>query len=171
MNWFFIIFAIMGQEVISLNAMVFGVYHLHFHVGLINILFMLATILDIFVGFFLGKYIHRKIKHGKIIAFVEKWSTRFHKHAGKSGRKVAFILLGSFGFPYVNGFLASWVCMPFLEALIFIFIGNMLWYGTIWLITLGTVSTVPNPWIAICIIIGVTLLIHTIVKRLRTRKV
>lgn len=167
MNWFFIVFALITQEIVSLNAVIFAAYHYHFHVVLIHILFLIATAIDIIIGFIIGKYVRRKMTHGKIVAFAEKWSARFHSYVGRRGRWVALLAIGNFSFPYINAFLAAWLDMPFIESFIFIFIGNIIWYISLWLLVLGIASTIPNPWIAFTVVVSVALIGIYIVKKLK----
>jgi membrane protein YqaA with SNARE-associated domain len=171
MNWLFIAFALITQEIVSLNTVLFWVYHYHFHVVLIHILFIVATIIDIVVGFIAGKFVRRKMTHGKIVRFAEKWSARFNSYVGKRGRWVALLIIGNFSFPYINAFLAAWLDMPFVESFIFIFIGNMIWYVSLWLLVLGVASVVPNSWTALAVIVGITLIALYFMKRFKIRKI
>ncbi len=170
-NWLFIIFALVIQELVSLNAVLFEVHQQHFHVWLIHILFMVATVVDIIAGFFIGKYVQKKLTHGRIFTFAEKWSARFHSFAGKRGKWFALLLLGNFSFPYLNAFIAAWLDISFIESLIFLFIGNMLWYITLWLFMLGVVSVIPNASIALGVIIAVMILIVILVRKFKIRKI
>lgn len=171
MNWLFIIFALVTQEVISLNTVILEVHRYNFHVGLIHILFMAATALDIIVGFTFGTYAKKHLTNKKLVAFAEKWSARFYTLVGKKGKWVALIILGNFSFPYINAFIAPWLNLSFIESFIFIFIGNMIWYATVWLFVLGVVSVVPNPLTGLFVIIAIVILVMLFAKKFTTPKV
>ena len=171
MNWLFIAFALVTQEVVSLNAMIFEVNRYHFHVWFIHVLFIIATLFDIVVGFLIGKYTRKKLVRGKVFAFAEKWSAKFHSYVGTRGRRFALLLIGNFSFPYINAFIAAWLDMPFVESLIFLFIGNMIWYGSLWLLVLGITSAIPNPWMALGVIVSVALLVTVAARKRESKKV
>lgn len=170
MHWIFVAFALITQEVISLNAVIFAAHAHRLPVVLIHVLFVLATIIDIVIGYAIGAYARKKLTRGKITSFAEKWSARFASYAGKKGRWVALLILGNFSFPYINAFLAGWLEMPFIESFIFLFLGNIVWYGFLWLIVLGVVSAVPNAWIAFPIIAAIAIGILLVIRKQKMEK-
>lgn len=170
MNWLFIAFALITQEIVSLNAVIYEVHRHHFHVWLFHILFALATIVDMLIGYAVGRYSRKKVTRGRVAAFADKWSARFHSYVGVRGRKVALFLLGGFSFPYVNAFIAAWLGMPFAESMLFLFIGGMTWYIATWLFVIGVATAIPNPWVALGAIVAVTVLLAALFRRYRVRK-
>ena len=170
-SWAFIIFAIITQEVVSLNTVIFEVHEYHFHVVLFHFLYMLATAIDIAIGFLIGAYAKKKLLHGKIAAFAGKASVRVNQYIGEKGRKFALTMLGIISFPLLNGFIASWLGMPFLESFIFLFVGTMIWYIGTWLFIAGVVAFIPNPLIALSVILGITFVALILMRKMKVGKV
>lgn len=147
------------QEGVTLNALFFEVHKSHTPVWFITVLFILTTILDISIGYFAALLIKKHWPHGKIVAKAHQLANKFHSSLGKHGKWVALFLLGNFSFPYINGFVAAWLGFSFLETLIVMLLGNMLWYVTCWLLVLGLVAAIPNAQYAFIGVIIVSFLL------------
>lgn len=155
------------QEVILLNTLIFETRQGHYIAWVIHIMFMVATIFDIWVGYRIGKWAKQRYTTGKIVEFANKWTERFHSYVGRRGRLLALFLLGNFSFPYVNSFIAAWLAIPFWEMLIVFFIGNVTFYFLGWFVIGGISTLIPNPAIALPVIVGLTIITILLFKRFR----
>jgi membrane protein YqaA with SNARE-associated domain len=157
------------QEIVSLNATLLYA-HKH-HIGLlIFILFILTTVIDLVIGYYLGKWVKGRFTKGKIVVWIQKRVGQFHSYVGKKGRWVALLLLGNFSFPYINAFIAAWLDMPFWESFFWLFVGNMTWYGFMWLIVIGVSSIVHNIAIAFPIILLIVVVATILFRRWKFKR-
>jgi hypothetical protein len=74
-------------------------------------------------------------------------------------------LLGNFSFPYINAFIAAWLDVPFWESFFWLFVGNMIWYGLMWLVVIGVSSVVHNIAIAFPIILLIVIVVMIASRR------
>jgi hypothetical protein len=88
-----------------------------------------------------------------------------------NGRRLTLALFGFLNFPYVNGFIGSWLNLSFADTLLFTLVGNAFWYLSI----VGAVTgigaiTTDSRWIAaVAIVLAVGLAIAVKVLRLKKR--
>jgi membrane protein YqaA with SNARE-associated domain len=170
-QWLFIAFILISQEVVLFNGLLLKTHQGAYSLSLIFILFIIATTLDIVVGYCLAIWAKKKWRKGKVVAFANKWTDRFHAFVGKRGKWLALLLLGNFSFPYLNAFIAGWLGIAFGEMFIFLFIGNMINFATSLLLVLGVASFIPNPSFAFLGIIAVSILIVIVTKKLKATKI
>lgn len=166
--WLLAIGILLVQEVVSLNALLLETHHGHYELWLIHSIFVAATVFDIWTGDYAGRYAKKKITKGKVVAFAQKISDRFHRSVGRSGRRAALLLLGTLSFPYVNSFVSAWLDIPLRESFGFLFLGNMISYTMYWIIVLGVSSVIPNPFIAFPIMVTILGTVLFIAKRFRS---
>jgi membrane protein YqaA with SNARE-associated domain len=162
-----IVFLFVGlfvQELITFNALILATHQGYFPIILIHALFIIATIIDIIVGFYLGRYLHNKSSQTKIATYIQKISDRFST-TKKYHRWLALLILGNVSFPYVNSCIAGYLGMPFWESSFFIFLGDVIWYISLWGIVLGISSITKNIYFVIGGVVLVSLVIHFIVRR------
>ena len=159
------------QEIISMNALVFATSHGAYPTLLIHIVFVIATLIDIGIGFFIGKFLRKKTSGSKVALWIQKTSDRFSLSTKKYRRWIALLLLGNFSFPYINACIAGYLDMPFWESLFFIFIGDLIWYATVWLVVISISSLVKNLFIAFLIIIMIALLVMIAVRKFSGKRV
>ena len=155
------------QEVVLLNTLIFQTHQGYYMPWIIHLMFVCATVFDIWIGYRIGKWAKRRYATGKVVEFANRWTERFHAYVGKRGRILALFLLGNFSFPYLNSFIAAWLMIPFWEMMIIFFIGNVTFYFLGYFIIGGISSLIPNPAIALPVIIGLTLLSILLFKRFR----
>ena len=152
------------QELVSLNATLLYA-HIH-HIGwLILGLFIVTTMIDLVIGFYLGLWVKRKFKKGKVIVWIQNMTARFHALVGTRGRWVALLLLGNFSFPYINAFIAAWLDMPFWESFFWLFVGNLIWFGLLWLIIIGVSGVVHNVAIVFPVVLLIVILIMIVLRK------
>jgi hypothetical protein len=159
------------QESVTLNGLLVKTHQGDYSALTVTTLFIIITVIDIMLGFLLGKYAKQKWNNGKVELFAKKMSDRFYAYIGKRGRKIYLLLLGYFSFPYVNAFIAAWLNISFAESFWYIFAGNMIFYATSWLLVLGITSIVPNPFFAFIAVIAVTILLVAATRVLKSQKI
>ena len=156
--WLFIIAALFFQEPATTDTALFQARQNHLNLYLIHCIYIIATIIDIYGGFFIGKWIQEKFKDTRFEKFSHKWADKIENFIGRKGEKFVLILLAVINFPWANAFLASWLKISFKNVLLYIFIGNCIWYGIEWGINLGLRSLIPDPHLALYAIAGTALL-------------
>ena len=167
----FIFAGLFLQEIVSINALVFATHHGLYPALLIHVLFVIATIFDIVVGYFVGTFLRKKTLHTRVTAYIHKLSDRFSLSTKKYRRWFVLFLLGNFSFPYINSCIAGYLGMPFWESSFFIFIGDVVWYVSIWLVVLSVSAVVKNIYIAFIIIIVIAFLIMALLKKVNMKRI
>lgn len=162
MNWPFATFALVSQSVIAMNALIFQVYTAAPQCAwIIHILFTIITIVEIVIGYVIGKYVRNHFTKGRLVRFAEYCSGKLRKVSGtgKWANYLALFILANFSYPYVNAFIAAWFGLSFGESLLFLAIGNLTGYILYWAFVTGVIHAVPSTPIALCIIIGAPVLL------------
>lgn len=158
------------QEPISTAAVLLQAYQLHYNTWIIHLIFALATIIDIAVGYYLGLLIKKKFGDRKLVKSLDEKLEKFSAFIGKNGKIFALVVYSPIIFP-ISGFFIPWLDISFGEALVFTFIGEIIfWYLPEWLIVLGIKIFVGNPFTALYSIIIVSTLLSLGVKYLFDRK-
>lgn len=170
-RFLFALLIVFIQETVTLNGLLVEVRQGFSSIWIITALFTVATVIDIFVGYWLGRAMKRRFKRGPIRVFARKWIKRLQEYIGRHGRKVYMLLLAYFSFPYINAFIAAWLDIPFGESLLYLFLGNMLFYVTSWLLVLGVMSIIPNPFIAFGLVIILTVAVTVAMRVWKSRKI
>lgn len=162
--WLLLITTLFFQEPATTDTMLFQARTNHINLWFVHFVWLIATIIDIWFGFKLGKWLQRFYTGTRFESFSKKWAVRIENFIGRKGEKFALILLGIINFPWANAFLASWLTIDYKDIFVFIFIGDTIWYVLEWGINLGVRSIIPNPHLAIYIVILVALLFSVISK-------
>lgn len=168
--WTFIILALFVQEPATTDAALFQARQHHLSLWLIHGIWVLATVIDIHLGYKFGQWIQQKFAGKKFTALSNRWADKVQNLIGRKGEQFALILLGIINFPYVNSFLGSWLKLNYKRIFVLLFIGDAIWYATEWGINLGLRRLIPNPHLALYIIVATGLLLgllyKTILKKL-----
>ncbi|MDB5188911.1 MAG: hypothetical protein JWM92_509 [Candidatus Nomurabacteria bacterium] len=170
-QWPWVILILFVQETVTLNGLLVKTHQWDYSIWIITLLFIIATTVDIIIGYAIGRYAKKRFNNGKVKAFAVKWSLRLTAYMGKHQRKIYLVLLGYFSFPYLNAFITAWLDISFAESFFYLFVGNMIFYITSWLLVLGITSIVPNPFIAFIAVILVTILVTIAARIWRARKI
>ena len=165
-TWLFLILTVIIQEPASTDAAIFQVRHLGYNLWIVHLIWLVATLFDIWFGYVLGKYIQRKFKETKFEKFAEKWAGKFEQFIGKRGEKSTLVLLGTINFPYLNSFLASWFSIPFKNVFACVLIGDAIYWAIEWGINIGVRSFVIDPHLALYSVIALGLLFSIFSKRI-----
>lgn len=162
--WLFVIVALFFQEPATTDAAFFQARQNHLNIWVIHLIYIVATLIDICVGYSLGKWLQKSTKESRFERFSSNWASKVERFIGRRGEKFVLILLGIINFPWLNAFLASWLRIPFRSVLLLIFIGNGIWYAIEWGINLGLRSLIPDPHLALYAVVGTALLFSVFSK-------
>jgi len=163
-TWTFIIFALFIQEPASTDAAIFLIREQHINLWLINLIWATATVIDITVGYLIGKWIQRRFQNAKLVKWSERWATRIENFIGRKGERFSLILLGIINFPYLNAFLASWLKLSFKNVFILIFIGDTLYWIIEWVINVSVRSYFSDSHTVLYVVVGLGLLFSIVSK-------
>ncbi len=126
----------------------------------IHIIWAVATIADMYVGYLLGSLLKKRLSKNKFVEKMDAWAEEFTQALGGYGANIALMFLGIINFPYLNTFIAAWLDVPLNLAILFTLIGNFIWYLLLWGTVLGLTSFIHNPSIILLIIIALGALGH-----------
>src|SRR5258706_15183718 len=100
--------AFLAQEPVSSNAILLEAYQYRYNILIIHSLFIIATILDAIIFYYLGLLTHKKFPKSKVVLYANRKSESFLKFAGKSGQRFTLFLYGPIIFP-ISAFIAPWI--------------------------------------------------------------
>jgi membrane protein YqaA with SNARE-associated domain len=160
------------QELALTEATLIFVYHSGFNLWMVHAIWLAATIIDITIGFYVGRYLKNRLAGFKWFnATIGKWSVKFKGYVGQGGKALALVLLGLFLFPYFAAFLAAWFDVDFTKAIIFVSLGNLVWYLFVLGTALGINFLVPNIKLAITLVILAVVIIDVFSRLMRKRSI
>lgn len=162
--WWFVIGSVIVQEPVSTDAVIFQIRHLHLNLLIVNSIWVIATVFDIWFGYTLGKFIQKKIANTKFEQKVLRLVKGVEHFMGKKGEWFTLVLLGIINFPYANSFLASWLSISKRDVFICLFIGDVLYWGIEWMINIGVRSFVKNPQLALVGVLGGAVVLSIVSK-------
>ncbi len=134
--WIYIVAAMVVQELAVVAAALGFAYHLELNIFLVHGIWLVATVIDALGGFILGQWIRGKYGAWVITRHAEALAEALERRISTNGRRLTLVVFGFLNFPYVNGFIGSWLNLSFADTLVFTLIGDALWYVSIW----GTVA-------------------------------
>jgi hypothetical protein len=136
--WLFLLATLMLQELFSSAAIVTPLYVAHYSTVLIHLTFIIATILDISIGYYVGSSIKKNASSNRFVTFIEKKAARYKfLSRGTARRRLALFIFGPPLFP-VTAFFAPLVGYSFYESFSILLLGEMtFWYVPEWLLILG----------------------------------
>jgi membrane protein YqaA with SNARE-associated domain len=158
-TWLFVIATLFIQEPASSDAAIFQVRHLGLNIWLVNLLWIIATTIDICAGYALGKWIQRRFSGSAFVAWTARWAARIEEFIGKKGERFAVILIGVINFPWLNAFAVSWLKLSFRNIFVLLFIGDVIYWALEWAINIGVRSVFTNSHTALYIVIALGLVL------------
>ena len=168
--WILIAAVLIPQEFAS-SAIVFIIaLQNNFPIWAINLIWLVTTSLDMYVGYMLGKFTREKFHGTRFFHWVERWVERGRGVLGMHGEKLSLALLGIIDFPYVNTFIGAWIGLPFNLSFLLTLAGNFIWFLFLWGTVLGLSAFVSNPDIIILILVVAGILSHFLLKFSRSNK-
>lgn len=163
--WLFLLATFMLQELFSSAAVLTPLYAGHYSVWLIHLTFIIATILDISIGYYVGSYIKRNASSNRFVTFIEKKAARYKfLSRGTTRRRLALFLFGPPLFP-ITAFFAPLIGYTFYESFLILLLGEMtFWYGPEWLLILGLHTFIGSHLWVISIILIFVFWVYPLLK-------
>jgi membrane protein YqaA with SNARE-associated domain len=158
------------QEPISSGVFILEAYQLGYNLLIVHAPFILATLLDITLGYFIGSYIEKHFHSGKIVTYLISKTQAASAILGKYGEYLFLFVWGPMIFPW-STLIAPWLRIPFWKTFVLLFLGDLiLWYGGQWLLVLGVKTFIPDPLLALYALVLVALLVTVGMKYLLKQK-
>ena len=161
--------AFLFQEPISSSAILLYVYQNGASIWTIHFLFLLATSIDIVIGYFLGKLIFQKYHDSKIGKYISMWVKKMEVYQkSKSSRFILFIIAIAV-FP-VSSLFMPWFRISLARSFVLLLIGEIVfWYSITWLTVLGVNDSVVNPAHAIIAVVIVSVCLNVVFNFFRRK--
>jgi hypothetical protein len=157
---FFLFLVLLVQEPVSSTAAVLSAYLQGIPVLLIHITYISATIVDIFIGYYIGNYFYRKTTPSRFVSYLSHKARLFvsMKYVKKYPRTMLFTW-GSIIFP-ITALIIPFLGISFFESFIILMAGQLLfWYSGIWLLVLGMDTFFNGNLQIACVVFFVVVLI------------
>lgn len=136
MTLFLIILALFVQEPASTDAAIFQIRELHLNLWFVHSLWLAATVIDIAVGYKLGKYFQTRYLGSAVIQKIKRWTYALEEFVGRKGEVFAIILIGIINFPWLNAFFVSWLRVPFKRLFWLLLFGDLIYWIIAWMINI-----------------------------------
>lgn len=167
--WLVITGVLFIQEGIATLAVLLTAYQLHYPLLAIHAIWLAATVIQICLGYALGKWIQKKFADSKVEKRVKKYAESLDRSIGKRGEAVALILLSGIVSPGITAFLGSWLNVSFRNILIFAVLGDLIWYVSEWVTVIGATDIASLVRIGPLFILIAVVAIGLIVKVVRKK--
>lgn len=168
--WLLIVSVLIPQEFATTAIVLVIAMQNNFPIWLINLIWLVTTSLDIYVGYMLGKITLEKSHGTRFYYWAERWIKKGRSRLGLRGEKFSLALLGIIDFPYINAFIGAWIGLPFNMAFLLTLAGNFIWFLFLWGTVLGLSAFVSNPDIIFLILIVAGILSHFLLKLSKSNK-
>ncbi|HVN26471.1 MAG TPA: hypothetical protein VMT99_02350 [Candidatus Paceibacterota bacterium] len=119
----------------------------------IHIIWAVGTVIDMYVGYELGRLLKTRLKGKRAVAWIDRSAHKVEQWLGGHGTNVALLLLSIVDFPYLNAFIGAWLDVPLGMTMLFTFIGNFGWYLALWGTVLGLSAFIKNSSIILLVVI------------------
>lgn len=130
--WIYIAAAMLVQELAVVAAALGFAYRMGLNIFLVHGIWLVATVIDTIVGFKVGAWIRKKFATSLVARHAESLAGSLERRISTNGRRLTLVVFGFLNFPYVNGFIGSWLSLSFRDTLLFTLVGDFLWYVSIW---------------------------------------
>ncbi len=163
--WLFLLGVLMLQDLFSSAAVLTPLYAGQYSVWLIHLTFIVATILDISIGYYVGNYIKKNASANRFVTFIEKKAERYKSLSkGTTRRRLALFIFGPPLFP-VTAFFVPLLGFSFYESFSLLLLGEVtFWYGPEWLLILGMHTFLGSHLWMISILLILTFWVYPLVK-------
>jgi hypothetical protein len=134
-SWLFLFLTLMLQEPITSGGVIFHMYEGEMNVYLIHATFLLATVIDILIGYGVGWLIREKTFANGFVTYVHKKASHYKMLSrGTFSKRMALFIFGPIIFP-ITAFFTPLIGFSFYESLIILLLGEIVfWYGPEWLL-------------------------------------
>ena len=144
-------------------------YRAGLNVAIINAIWVTVTLVEIYAGFALGKWAERRFPHAKPTQWGKKVAGIAERRIGKGGKKFLLFSLGFLTFAPVVAFAAAWLDVSLAAILIFVLLGEFVWYVLEWGAALGVSATNSNLVTELTVILTLGILITLLSTRFRKK--
>lgn len=169
MNLIILTITLIFQEAATTGAALLGAQSEHLNPWIVHLIWLATTIIDIAIGFAAGKWVQRRFVDSKLDHWTKKWAVKAEGAIGKTGTKIAILLIAFITYPYLIAFVASWLpTIKLRDIFFYTILGNAVWYTFEWGTILGITAAGHNYELIFAIIAaaGITLiLIGNFIKR------
>lgn len=168
--WLALIVTMIFQETATSSLLLHQTKLNHIQPLTVTYIWLLSTSFDIFIGYFLSQWIKRRFSNKNIVQRITRYSDHAQKVIGAKGETVGLAILSVISFPYINSFIGGWLGLSLPIIFLATFLGNVLWYLTIWGTVAGT-SNITHQLTAIFVTIAVTLTATFLVRWMLIRSI
>lgn len=126
--WYIILLAFLVQEAVLIAPALVLAHGAQFSLILLFLLWIFATIFMVLLGYLLGKVTQYYFQNWKFQIFLTKKAESIEGTLGDKGQNVFLFILGIFYYPYVIGFAASWFKHSMSNVILYIVLGDCLWF-------------------------------------------
>jgi membrane protein YqaA with SNARE-associated domain len=151
--WLLLTATLLVQEGLSTTVLLLRAYQEHYPLIAIHLIWLVVTVLQIYIGYYLGRWIQKRFKGSKFELWLKKSAHSLEKYIGTSGQALALILVAGVVSPAIAALGASWLEITFTSVLIFALIGDFIWYVSEWATVFGVTHFFGNPVIEIVVVI------------------
>ncbi|MDR3547212.1 MAG: hypothetical protein P4M11_02855 [Candidatus Pacebacteria bacterium] len=135
--WWIIIGTLIVQEGISTTVVLLDAVHAHYSLWAIHAIWLVVTIVQIFAGYFLGKWIQGRFASSKLEQWIQKYADKLEVSIGERGEEIALLLASALVSPAATSLLASWLDLSLTRVFIFALLGDLIWYLSEWVTVFG----------------------------------
>lgn len=135
--WLLIIGALTLQEGLSTTVVLLEAVHNHYPLILIHLIWLVVTVAQIYLGYYIGKWIQTRYKYSKFERWLEKYARKLDDSVGKRGELLALLLASAIVSPAATALLASWLDISITRIVTFALLGDFLWYLSEWATVVG----------------------------------
>ena len=163
-TWLTLSLVLIGQEAVTMSTALFEAYRLGLNLWVVHTLWVVFEIFDLVVGYAIGKWLQRRYAKSRVVTHAKRIAAALERRMGRYGKNLTLIVLGFFLFPYLSSFLISWLADPFLALAPLLFIGDALYYATVWGVALGALQTSTGFIATLLALFGLALLLAFVSK-------
>jgi hypothetical protein len=131
--WLLLASVLLLQEPLSTTFVVLEVVRAHYSIHFIHLLWIILTIVQICLGYVLGRWVKRRFSTSHLEGWITTWTRKVSDLIGKKGEKVALIFFTILTAPFFTGFVASWLPISLWNILFFSVLGSLVWYLQVWI--------------------------------------
>ena len=136
--WLIIIGTLFVQEGLSVIVVLLKAYQEHYPLLLIHAIWLIDTLVQIWLGYVIGKWIQKKFADSRFELWMKKRAALLDDSIGKRGEAVALVLLSGIVSPGLTALLGSWLNISFRNIALFALLGDFIWYASEWVTVIGT---------------------------------
>lgn len=162
--------ALFIQEIVSVNAALLNAYKSGCDVAIIHLIYVGTALADIFIGYAVGRWSKGAVADRRFQRISNRFAQRIEAFFGETGRNLSLMFMGFVFYVYIGAFVAAWLDVPLIDAVVYLFLGDAVWYGLEWLTVLG-VNTFSDPMLSFGMMLAISLAFVLLIGRLSKRAI